>query len=224
MLYLWVGMAVPSVDFCSTVGIVGDTAAACSEKLSTMKRDISEEAVMITDMMAPHRSIAYDAVTDIMLEAFEELSVFLNDRNLSGEEGWTFNRQVCGFRPEQMERIYGMAGEPVAWLSGLTEGEKFALMMAFMDWDRLRMKEFRNRYPRSFTKWDPAEDEALLEMYPNRTSWRELSSHFGRNVNAVKLRLQHLGVDLGAEAGRARYLRRPGTRAAAMAEAGNKVE
>lgn len=181
---------------------------------------------MITDMMAPHRSIAYDAVTDIMLEAFEELSDFLNDEHLSGVEGWTFNRQVCGFRPEQVEKIYEMAksGEPVVWLTGLTEGEKFALMMAFMDWDRLRMKEFRTRYPRSFTKWEPAEDEALLEMYPQRTSWRELSSHFGRNVNAVKLRLQHLGVDLGAEAGRARYLRRPGTRAAAMAEAESKEE
>ena len=47
---------------------------------------------MITDMMAPHRSIAYDAVTDIMLEAFEELSDFLNDKGLSGAEGWTFNR------------------------------------------------------------------------------------------------------------------------------------
>ena len=181
---------------------------------------------MITDMMAPHRSIAYDAVTDIMLEAFEELSDYLNDEHLSGAEGWTFNRQVCGFRPEQMEKIYEMAksGEPVVWLTGLTEGEKFALMMAFMDWDRLRMKEFRNRYPRSFTKWEPAEDEALLEMYPQRTSWRELSSHFGRNVNAVKLRLQHLGVDLGAEAGRARYLRRPGTHAAAVAAAENKEE
>jgi hypothetical protein len=191
-----------------------------------MKKDISEEAVMITDMMAPHRSIAYDAVTDIMLEAFEELSDFLNDEHLSGVEGWTFNRQVCGFRPEQMEKIYELAKsvDPVLWLSGLTEGEKFALMMAFMDWDRLRMKEFRTRYPRSFTKWEPAEDEALLEMYPQRTSWRELSSHFGRNVNAVKLRLQHLGVDLGAEAGRARYLRRPGTRAAAMAEAESKEE
>lgn len=191
-----------------------------------MKKDISEEAVMITDMMAPHRSIAYDAVTDIMLEAFEELSDFLNDEHLSGVEGWTFNRQVCGFRPEQMEKIYEMAksGEPVVWLTGLTEGEKFALMMAFMDWDRLRMKEFRAKYPRSFTKWEPAEDEALLEMYPQRTSWRDLSSHFGRNVNAVKLRLQHLGVDLGAEAGRARYLRRPGTRAAAMAEAESKEE
>lgn len=181
---------------------------------------------MITDMMAPHRSIAYDAVTDIMLEAFEELSDFLNDKGLSGAEGWTFNRQAGGFRPEQIEKIYemGKAGEPVVWLSGLTEGERFALMMAFMDWDRLRMKEFRNRYPRSFTKWEPAEDEALLEMYPNRASWRELSSRFGRNVNAVKLRLQHLGVDLGAEAGRARYLRRPGTHAAALSETGDKEE
>ena len=67
-------------------------------------------------------------------------------------------------------------------------------------------------------------DEALLEMYAHKPSWRSLSSHFGRNINAIKLRLQHLGVDLGAEAGRARYLQRPGSRAAAAVEVERQVE
>lgn len=185
-----------------------------------MKKEISEEAVLIQDMLAPHRSVSYDAVTDIMLEALEELAGLLDDKGVAGEEGWSFNRSVCGFRPEQLEKISMMdeAGGPVVWLSSLTEGEKMAMMMAFMDWDRMRMKEFRRRYPKSFMKWEPSEDEVLLEMYAHKPSWRELSSHFGRNINAVKLRLQHLGVDLGAEAGRARYLRRPGSHAASVEE------
>ena len=194
--------------------------------LLTMKREISEEAVLFQDALAPHRSVAYDAVTDIMLEALEELSGLLNDKEIAGEDGWAFNRSVCGFRPEQLEKVCTMekAGGPVTWLSSLTEGEKMAFMMAFMDWDRLRMQEFRSRYPKSFMKWEPAEEEALLEMYAHRPSWRALSSHFGRNVNAIKLRLQHLGVDLGAEAGRARYLRRPGSHAAAAAEGERQTE
>ena len=219
------GCAVPVYLF-NLGAMAAGYAAGCSEKLIAMKKDISEEAVLIRDVMAPHRSIAYDAVTDIMLEAFEELSDVLNEKDLSGEEGWTFNRSVCSFRPEQVEKIMeiGKFREPVVWLSSLTEGEKMAMMMAFMDWDRLRMQEFRDKYPRSFTKWEPAEDEALLEMYSRRLPWQAISGHFGRNVNAVKLRLQHLGVDLGAEAGRARYLRRPGSRAAAAAEMGEKEE
>ena len=212
--------------FCLTLGFAGTLQPAAPKTLFTMKREISEETVLFKDVLAPHRSIAYDAMTDIMLEALEELSGLLNDREIAGEEGWSFNRSVCGFKPEQLEKISTIekAGGPVTWLSCLTEGEKMGLMMSFMDWDRLRMQEFRSRYPKSFTKWDPSEDEALLEMYAHRPSWRALSSHFGRNINAVKLRLQHLGVDLGAEARRARYLRRPGTRAAVSAEGGSPEE
>ena len=187
-----------------------------------MKKEISEAAVLFQDVLSPHRSVAYDAVTDIMLEALEELAGLLDDKEVAGEEGWVFNRPACGFKPEQLEKVsaMGKAGGPAEWLSSLTEGEKMAMMMSFMDWDRLRMKEFRSRYPKSFMKWEPAEEEALLEMYAHKPSWRALSSHFGRNINAIKLRLQHLGVDLGAEAGRARYLHRPGSHAAAAGAEG----
>ena len=209
-------MALPSGNDCLTLGRNRRWYAGRSETLLTMKREISEEAVLVQDVLAPHRSVAYDAVTDIMLEALEEVAGLLDDKEVAGEDGWSFNRSVCGFKPEQLEKIstMGKAGGPAVWLSCLTEGEKMAMMMAFMDWDRLRMQEFRSKYPKSFMKWEPDEEEALLEMYAHKPSWRALSSHFGRNINAIKLRLQHLGVDLGAEAGRARYLRRPGSHAA----------
>ena len=45
-------------------------------------------------------------------------------------------------------------------------------------------------------------------MYAGGSTWRALSNHFGRNVNAIKLRLQHLGIDLGADAASARFPRR----------------
>ena len=175
----------------------------------TMKK-ISEEIAFVGEVLAPHRSVAYDAVTDIMLDALTELSEYLNGVGEEAGDGLLFDRPVCGFRPEQLEKVCAMGKENklVSWMSVLPEVERMALMMSFLDWDRLRLQEFRQKYPKSFTKWEADEDEALLEMYPKKKSWRELSSHFGRNVNAVKLRLQHLGVDLGAEAGRARFMRR----------------
>lgn len=171
-----------------------------------MKKKISEESTRLEAVLAPHRSIAIDAMTDIMMDALTELNEVLN-KELLPDEGWEFDRAVCGFRPEQMEKVYlcGDADRLVHWVSGMAEQERMSLLVAFLNWDKLRMNDFRSRFPNSFTKWMPADDEALLEMYGSGRSWRTMSDHFGRNVNAIKLRLQHLGIDLGAETARSRF-------------------
>ena len=171
-----------------------------------MKKKISEESTRLEAVLAPHRSIAIDAMTDIMMDALTELNEVLN-KELPSDEGWEFDRAICGFRPEQMEKVYlcGDADRLVHWVSGMAEQERMSLLVAFLNWDKLRMNDFRSRFPNSFTKWMPADDEALLEMYGSGRSWRTMSDHFGRNVNAIKLRLQHLGIDLGAEAARSRF-------------------
>ena len=171
-----------------------------------MKKKISEESPRLEAVLASHRSIAIDAMTDIMMDALTELNEVLNN-DLQPDEGWEFDRAVCGFRPEQLEKVYlcGDAERMVHWVSGMAEQERMSLLVAFLNWDKLRMNDFRSRYPNSFTKWMPADDEALLEMYGSGRTWRTMSDHFGRNVNAIKLRLQHLGVDLGAEAAHSRF-------------------
>lgn len=172
-----------------------------------MKKKISDEAPRIEAVLTPFRSTAYDMLKDLLSDALVELSIAFHSEE---PEEWEFNRSVCGFRPEQLERVIlnrdsdGLRN----WLSEIPEQDRLSLLMALMDWERMRMKDFRTRYPNSFTKWSAADDETLLELYSGGTSWRTLSDHFGRNVNAIKLRLQFLGVDLGAEAGRPRFPRR----------------
>jgi hypothetical protein len=174
-----------------------------------MKKKISETTASMRDILAPHRSIVYDAITDIMLEALTEVCDFLKVEEAENDEGWAFDRSVCGFKPAQLSGVYahGKDGDLVSWVAELPEVERMGLLMAFLDWDRVRMLDFRTRYPNSFMRWEQADDESLLEMYASKPSWSTLSRHFGRNVNAIKLRLQHLGVDLGSEAGRSRYPR-----------------
>lgn len=175
-----------------------------------MKKKISENSAILETILAPHRSIAQDALTDIMIEALDELAAYLNNDESIDSDGWEFDRGVCGFRQEQLEKVFLSGGGErlLHWVAGMQEQERLLLLMAFLNWDRLRMNDFRARYPNSFLKWTSADDESLLEMYSSGNSWRTLSDHFGRNVNAIKLRLQHLGIDLGAEAGRPRFARR----------------
>lgn len=182
-------------------------------KLKIMKKKIGEESARLEAILAPHRSIALDALTDIMIESLEDVARFLNADENAGLDGWEFDRDACGFRQEQLEKVFlsGGGDRLLHWVAGMQEQDRLSLLMAFLNWDRLRMNDFRAKYPNSFLKWAPADDEALLEMYKSGSSWRTLSDHFGRNVNAIKLRLQRLGIDLGTEAGRPRFPQRPVT-------------
>ena len=173
-----------------------------------MKKKISELAPNLEAVLAPHRSIAYDALTDVLMDALEELLLLLKKEEAG--EGFEFDKRVCGFRPEQIERLTkcGDSEKLLHWVSGMSEQERLSLLMAFLNWDEIRMREFRARFPNSFMKWNPSDDEELRRMYAGGSTWRALSNHFGRNVNAIKLRLQHLGIDLGADAASARFPRR----------------
>lgn len=176
----------------------------------TMKKKISELAPNLEAVLAPHRSIAYDALTDVLMDALEEVVFILNGEASGADEGLEFDKRTCGFRPEQLERIAKCENPEklLHWVSGMSEQERLSLLMAFLNWDEIRMREFRARFPNSFVKWSSSDDDELRRMYASGSTWRSLSNHFGRNVNAIKLRLQHLGIDLGAEAASARFPRR----------------
>lgn len=177
-------------------------------KLMTMKKKISELAPNLEAVLVPHRSIAYDALTDVLMDALEEVLLLLKKEE--ADEGFEFDKRVCGFRPEQMERLTKCEDSEklLHWISGMSEQERLSLLMAFLNWDEIRMREFRARFPNSFMKWSTSDDDELRRMYAAGSTWRSLSNHFGRNVNAIKLRLQHLGIDLGADAASARFPRR----------------
>ena len=124
----------------------------------------------------------------------------------------TIDRPVAGFTTTMLKRIKEAYddGQIEDWLESVSEGEKAELLMAFLNFDHLKMENFKSRYPNAFRKWTEDEDSELLEAYnssPDKIRWDTLSKRFGRNANALKLRLEKLGIELGVDSGRPRYSR-----------------
>jgi hypothetical protein len=157
--------------------------------------------------------MACEAVEDLMLDAFQEAG-----RILAGEEGTPppelpAGKSFSGLSQGTLELIrrHFRQNDLGEWLAAGADGSKTRLLTEFLDLDRLRREDFRTRYPRAFQKWSPEEDAWLLEQYETakdrdgRIRWEELSDKCHRNANAIKIRLERLGVSLGPEGGRPRF-------------------
>ena len=134
---------------------------------------------------------------------------------LSGEPD-VMTHSVRGLSPFALRRIFQHThdGDLEKWLETDNSGEKEQCLLDFLNLGRLQMKSLQARFPRAFTKWTEEEDQALLDEYKRHSKeyrtihWSELSDQFGRNPNALKLRLEYLGKNLGADAGRSRGFRK----------------
>ena len=165
----------------------------------------------MNEILSSHRKVADEAVADVMLDAFREVGAFLAETEEAEGVVLEFDKGAGAFKPADLENalVHWRKQDLVEWFIGLSELERTTLIMRFLDYDRLRIQEFRARYPKAFMKWSAEEDAELSAMYSGQCSWREMSAHFGRNTNALKLRLERLGFDLGANAGRSRFHPRP---------------
>ena len=168
-------------------------------------------AEQMNEILSSHRKVADEAVADVMLDAFREVGAFLAETEEAEGAVLEFDKGAGAFKPEDLEKVlvHWRKQDLVEWFIGLSELERTTLMSRFLDYDRMRIQEFRARYPKAFMKWSAEEDAELSAMYSGQCSWREMSAHFGRNTNALKLRLERLGFDLGANAGRSRFHPRP---------------
>ena len=172
---------------------------------------ISEMAEQMNEILSSHRKVADEAVADVMLDAFREVGAFLAETEEAEGVVLEFDKGAGAFKPADLENalVHWRKQDLVEWFIGLSELERTTLMSRFLDYDRMRMQEFRARYPKAFMKWSAEEDAELAAMYKGQCPWREMSARFGRNTNALKLRLERLGFDLGANAGRSRFHPRP---------------
>lgn len=186
---------------------------------------VSELKDRIQRILDIHRCEAYEAVRVIMANAFQKIArVLLTEERLAGSD-ITFDKMVCGLSADAMKDIlrHGENGDGKEWLEGLfmenpskpIGGQALRLLMEFLDFERMRMASFKAKYPNAFLKWKSEDDERLLKEYGEalvrnggtnitRSDWNRLSADFGRNVNAIRLRLGDLGLDLGKDAGQSR--------------------
>ena len=159
----------------------------------------------IQTILDEQRAQAHDALDDLMYESFLEIGALLSAPD-------TPARAVAGLSPRtlQLIRQHHDAGDLAEWLAAGAGGTKSICISQFLNLNALQMQELRARFPRAFTKWAAEEDQTLLAQYQDATAqgqkvnWGALAGRFGRNVNAIKLRLEHLGVNLGPDAGLSR--------------------
>lgn len=169
----------------------------------------------IQTILDEQRAQAHDALDDLMYESFLEIGALLT-ASAGGPAAPgpadTPARAVAGLSPRtlQLIRQHHDAGDLAEWLAAGAGGNKSTCISQFLNLNALQMQELRVRFPRAFTKWADEEDAALLAQYQETTAqgqkvnWGVLAGRFGRNVNALKLRLEHLGVNLGPDAGHSR--------------------
>lgn len=179
---------------------------------------VTDLTPVATEILEEGRRIIDDAVDDLMTEAFDRICTLIKDREEESGRTVTFNGSLCGLSKQMLEEIYRQSENgPVAdWILGGADGKKVRLRMDFLNYDRMRILDFKASYPRAFTKWTEEEDAEVLRLYREavacsangaRLPWTSISKRLGRNVNAVKLRLEHLGVNLGHDAGIPRHTR-----------------
>jgi hypothetical protein len=180
----------------------------------------STREARIREVLDEHRSLAHGALDDLMYEAFLEIGRILNTPEEAAGDNQAGSAPVpampvgglSAFALRQIQH-HAAAGDLADWLAGGADKDKCLYLRDFLNLGKLQAEELRLRYPKAFTKWTDDQDQALLANYREATeggrsvNWRQFSEPFGRNVNAIKLRLERLGINLGAEAG---HSRRPG--------------
>ena len=159
----------------------------------------------IQQILDEQRSLAYDALDDLMYEAFLEVGHVLTENGDADQP-----QAVGGLSSYALRQIrqHVADGNLAEWLSAGADGDKSLYLRDFLNFNKLQMDELRVRYPRAFSKW--TEDEALLVCYRQEAQqgqkipWGQIAKQLQRNPNAIRLRLEHLGINLGSDAGRQR--------------------
>ena len=163
----------------------------------------------IQQILDEQRSLAYEALDDLLYDAFLEIGTLL--AKTGDTEGPI--RATGGLSSHALLRIreHAASGDLSDWLAGGADGDKSLYIKDFLNLGKLQVEELRARYPRAYSKWTDADDEALLSSYRQAAQpgqqipWSRMAEQLGRNSNALKIRLGYLGVDLGPEAVQPRW-------------------
>lgn len=175
---------------------------------------ISEMSGVLVPIINSNREMAYEAVEELMLEALSDAMKAVQTNARGAGEDIRFDKAVCGLKPQFLSMVYQryVNNDLEEWYMSVDRYDRIWMLINFLDVGGARKAEFMSRYPNAYGKWSADEDNKLLQMYNDsvsnpsgKPSWKAMSEELGRNTNALKLRLERLGIDLGDDAGRSRY-------------------
>lgn len=149
----------------------------------------------LEDIIEEQRELALSKVDEQMLQAFVEIGEWVCNEALE----YDLKREsICGYTQNTLRLIgeHYAAGDLETW----TFGERYYRnLVDFMGLNKIRFSDFRKRYPNAFSKWSEKEEQILMEAYAAGASLSSISARMGRNVNALRLRLEHLGVSVPSD-------------------------
>ena len=140
------------------------------------------------------RNMLADAVNTFCDEYDEQIK--------STGEKYVFEKAVSGFTPEQLnlfvEKYYAEGVDE--WIESGADGMLDDLIIRFMNFREMNRNGLRQRFPCTFLKWTPQDDEDLRAIWirtdQDNVKWEDLEEMFGRPRNAIKIRLEKLGFTL----------------------------
>lgn len=126
-------------------------------------------------------------------EAKQVIAEYLDYLSKEGDE-FEFTVPIAGVRPATVEKIrsdYKAGKDFGESLDDITYTE----IAEFLGIGGLRMASFRERYSNAFKVWTSDEDQRLEKMWCEGMSYKDLSDAFGRNENAIKIRVVRLELE-----------------------------
>lgn len=134
-------------------------------------------------------------IEDIEKEVFERIAKEIAEEESRSGKTMNLAKGLLGMKAESIREIceeYRKSGD----LCSYTRGDKrSSLVMEFLNFDRMRVRMFKTRYPKAFMKWSKDEEDRLCEMMKAGESFEAMSRAFKRNINSIKLHLDRLGCE-----------------------------
>ena len=149
----------------------------------------------IATMIEDYRSQAFDAVDETMFEAFCDIY-----NSIMEQPDCTFTGSIAGLSKEVLNTLKDIQSER-GLLEEISGPRKARYTLAFLNYDQRVRDAFVSRYPSAYLKWTEKEEDELRDMISRSFSWTSISEKLHRNVNAIKIRAEKLGLvaDTGAK-------------------------
>ena len=160
----------------------------------------------ISSIIRHRRKHAHYYLKDILADTINTLCEVYNDEMLLKTEEYQFTKDVAGFTPAHLEIFLDKYdnGEVDTWIESGADGMLDDLIIRFMNFRKMSRSSLRQRFPCTFLKWTPQDDEDLRAIWmrtdQDNVKWEDLEEMFGRPRNAIKIRLEKLGFTLAEPA------------------------